>query len=408
VERRSASTTRSESGARREHVPLSRNELLLIFAFWTVMAVLTAVSAMLDPRGRMIQPVLQSAPVAIAFLQSYLWALVTPPIFWLASRVGLDRPHRAARILVLLGAGIVIAMAVDVAVAFARLELLPLPPSRMRRLPLGPFTGISRLWFLDDLIMYSAVLAAGLARVYSLRSRARQEEAARLEAKAAQLAAQLADARLVALRTQLNPHFLFNTLHAIASLVERDPRGVRRMVARLSELMRYSLEGAAEQEVTVRQELDFVSRYLEIMQIRFQGSLDVETRAAPEALDALVPNLVLQPLAENAIKHGIGEAVGAGRIRIDARCEGDDVVLSVWDDGPGLRGRPLQEGIGLRITRERLTALYGDDDAPRLVAREADGGFRTEVRIPFHTRADLRAAAPHVNPGNPWTGNSAS
>ena len=166
------------------------------------------------------------------------------------------------------------------------------------------------------------------------------------------------------------------------------------MIARLSELLRYTLEGAEEQEVPLDQELTFLQRYLEIMQIRFQGRLEVETHVDPNVLDALVPNLILQPLVENAVKHGVSKADGAGRIEIRARREAERVVLSVRDDGPGLVSEAVsgEEGVGLRNTRARLAQLYGP--AHHLMLRAADGGgLVAEVVLPYHTRADLRAAA---------------
>src|SRR5687767_14480499 len=150
---------------------------------------------------------------------------------------------------------------------------------------------------------------------------------------------------------QLNPHFLFSTLHAISSLVERDPRGVRRMIARLSELLRYTLQGSNKQVVSVEAEMDFLQRYLDIMQVRFQGRLEIETRVAPEVADALVPTLILQPLVENAVKHGVGKRVETGRIEIHAYRRGDRLVLGVRDNGPGLEpeDEPVDgEGVGLR------------------------------------------------------------
>src|SRR5690606_13258006 len=187
-----------------------------------------------------------------------------------------------------------------------------------RSLPLGAAVvlSVTRLSFLRDLIIYLAVLAAGIAREYFLRYQARQAETVRLQAHAAQLQAQLARARLEALRMQINPHFLFNTLHAVSSLVERDPRGVRRMIAHLSELLRSTLDGPGEQEVTLEKELGFLQRYMEIMRVRFQGRLEVEVDAGAEVLRALVPNLILQPVVENAIKHGTSRVLSTGRIMV--------------------------------------------------------------------------------------------
>ncbi|MGH8327563.1 MAG: sensor histidine kinase, partial [Steroidobacteraceae bacterium] len=251
------------------------------------------------------------------------------------------------------------------------------------------------IWFMNEFIVYVAVLAGGFARNYFLNFRMRREEAINLKAQAAQLQAQLSDARLTALRTQLNPHFLFNTLNAVSALVERDPRGVRRMIARLSELLRTSLDEADEPEVPLQRELTFIDRYLEVMQIRFQGRLHVRMHADPEVSAALVPNLILQPLVENAVKHGIGKSVGAGRIEIRAQRVADRVVLSVHDNGPGLASRkaPAIEGVGLRNTRLRLAQLYGTDQSLTLRSDDGAGGLVAEVTLPFHTQSDLRIAA---------------
>ena len=151
--------------------------------------------------------------------------------------------------------------------------------------------------------MYLAVLAAGFAREYFVRDQIRQRQAVELQA-------QLADARLSALRMQINPHFLFNTLHAISALVDRDPAGVRRMIARLSELLRMTIDRQAADEVPLREELAFLRRYIEIMEIRFQGALHVSTKVDNETLDALVPNLILQPIVENALEHGVSRRNG--------------------------------------------------------------------------------------------------
>jgi two-component sensor histidine kinase len=373
-----------------ERVPPARTELLLILAFWTFMAVLASANAVLDPRGRAMQSAIPTGPVAVAFVQSYLWAALTPLIFRLATRFRLERSNRVAHVLVFLVAGLLVAMFVEQAIAFIRLAFFD-PPRRFRHL--GPFAGITRLWFLDDLIVYIAVLAAGVARDYFLRFRAHHDEMVSLQTQSARLEAQLAEARLAALRTQLDPHFLFNTLHAVSALVERDPRGVRRMISRLSDLLRHTLEGGREQEVPLAQEWQFVERYLEIMQIRFQGRLKLDLRMQEGIGDALVPSLVLQPLVENAIKHGVSKTDGSGEIVIAASREGGRLLLRVHDDGPAFpAGEPAPpEGVGLRNTRERLEQLYGAHQTLTL-APGAAGGAVAEVSLPYHTRSDLRAA----------------
>jgi signal transduction histidine kinase len=382
-------------------------EPALILAFWTVMALLTAVGQMLDPRSGFLTPVLPGASIGLAFAASYLWAALTPLIFRLSGRYGFDRAHWRARVAALLAAGVVVAVAMEMAVAYLRLEVFF--ERRDRSLAFDPLFGMKRLFWLDDLIVYLAVLAAGFARAYFLRLQERhtetvrlQAEAARLQAEAARLEAQLAEARLTALRAQLDPHFLFNTLNAVSSLVGSDPRGVRRMIARLSALLRHTLEESVEPEVPLARELQVLTQYVEIMEIRFEGRLHVETSVDPGALDALVPNLILQPLVENAIKHGVSNLPGAsvGRVEVAGRRAGDALVLTVRDNGPPLEdddalARP--GGVGLRNTRERLAQLYGPAYGLTL-APAPGGGVVAELTIPYHTRADLHATAVDEEP----------
>ena len=345
----------AEQPQRAEHTPLGRSELLLIFAFWTFMAVLSAANGLLDPRDRVFQSTIAAAPVALAFIEAYLWALLTPPIFVLGERVGISRAHWFPRLALLVGAGLVVSISMDSINAWFRFGVFFTEGERLPP-PVGLLYSARRFLFINDLVIYIAVLAAGFARAYSVRYRVRQEDAVQLRAEAALLQAQLAEARLAALRSQLDPHFLFNTLHAVSSLVERDPKGVRRMIARLGELLRRRLEDAGEHETTLEEELDFVERYLEIMQIRFQGRLSVRTEVEPAVRSALVPNLILQPLVENALKHGVGRSEAPGEIVIAARRAGDRLVLSVWDNGPGVApgAPPPAEGVGLGNSRRRL------------------------------------------------------
>ena len=386
---------------RSEPVPLRPVEILLIVAFWTFVALLTAATGALDPRGRSAQSPLLSPPVLLGFIQAGIWAVLTPLIFWMTSRLTIERSNVATRVALLFAIGVLVAILVDGALAIARFEMFDF--GRRMRGRFRPGIAIPRMFWLDDLIVYFAVLAAGFARVYFGRYRTRREESLRLQAEtvqlqaqAAQLQAQLADARLSALRTQLNPHFLFNTLNAISTLVERDPRGVRRMIARLSELLRYSLAVADDQEAPLHREVEFVERYLEIMQVRFEGKLDVRIDVEPNVGDGLVPALVLHTLVENAVKHGIDRMKGGGLIEIGARRTGEELEIRVRDNGPGVDSAPRvageREGVGLRNTRARLEQLYGE--VARLTLRSADGGGTVaEIRIPFHTSADLRAAA---------------
>ena len=367
---------------------LSRRELVLILAFWTFIAALTFANRLLDPRQLGFLFTNASAPLALAVTSSYLWALLTPLVFWLSARFLAVQRHRVLGVIILVLVGVGITIALGMSEEAIRAAILPFPPRRGRGGPPG-FVWL-RPWFLNDFIIYLGVLAAGLARAYSLRYRSQREESLRV---AAHLRAQLAEARLDALRMQLDPHFLFNTLHAISSLVERDPRGVRRMISRLSDLLRHTIEGPTEQEIPLRQELDLLRRYLEIMEVRFQGRLEITTDVEERAMDGLVPNLILQPIVENAIKHGVSKVEGMGRIALFGRIDGDQLVLRVENNGPfsesGEGG-----GVGVRNTRARLSHMYGDEQSFDL--RGASGTMPVtiaELRLPYHTRADLRTAA---------------
>ena len=378
----SAQDDRSGS-AHGEPTPLRRAELIAIVAFWTFLAALTAANAMLDPRGRgPLKPVASSAPVALAFVEAYLWALLTPLIFWLAGKYSPDRSRVVPRILLFLCLGVVTAIFVDTLVAWFRFDVFRVPLLQPGR---GPMANVVNLWWFDDFIVYLGVLAAGLAREYFHRYQARWRDTVRLQSQAVELQAQLAEARLSSLRTQLNPHFLFNTLNTVSALVERDPKGVRRMIARLSELLRATLEGGSEQEIPLQRELDLLQRYLDILQIRFQGRLETSVECEPGLAEALVPNLILQPLVENAIKHGVGRAEGCGRIDVTARRVGGELVLAVRDTGAGGgNGRPAEPGIGvgLRNTRARLEQLYGEGQRFALEPTP-EGGMVATISVPI-------------------------
>jgi two-component system LytT family sensor kinase len=198
-----------------------------------------------------------------------------------------------------------------------------------------------------------------------------------------ELEQRLTQAKLQALQMQLNPHFLFNTLHAISALMRKDIEAADRMIARLSDLLRYALESTDAQEVSLRQELEFLDGYLEIEQTRFGRRLTVTREIAPDTLDAQVPNLVLQPLVENAIRHGIEPHAKPGRIELRARRVGEHLELQVSDNGAGLSSGELSgEGIGLSNTRARLQQLYGEAHQLSLV-NSAAGGLVVRVTIPF-------------------------
>ncbi|HEY6843292.1 MAG TPA: histidine kinase, partial [Thermoanaerobaculia bacterium] len=299
---------------------LSAREIALIFAFWTFLATLSAVNTLVDPRGYGFR-ITPAGPIAMAYVESWLWAGFTPFIFSLTGRFPLERSRWWVRLPALLVIGAFVSLAIWFVIAFVRSEVFELP--RRGVAVFAPLIEMRRLRFLNQLLIFFAVLAAGYAREYFLRQNALQT--------------QLAEARLDALRAQINPHFLFNTLNAIAALVERDPAGVRRMIARLGDLLRRTIESRGAATVPLREEIDFLRRYIEIMEIRFQGRLRTELHIDDNALDVMVPSLVLQPIVENALEHGASRAAGEGRIEISAHRNGGNLVMQVRDNGPGMR-----------------------------------------------------------------------
>ncbi|MDX1951255.1 MAG: histidine kinase [Verrucomicrobiota bacterium] len=201
------------------------------------------------------------------------------------------------------------------------------------------------------------------------------------ELRAVELEKRLTQARLQALQMQLNPHFLFNTLHTISALMHKDVEAADRTLSRLSELLRLALDTTDEHEVTLEQELGFLQRYLEIEQTRFRERLRVEFKIAPDTLNAQVPNLLLQPIVENAIRHGIEPHARAGLIEISSMQENGRLKIAIRDNGGGLNGK-MREGIGTSNTRKRLQQLYQSDQSFELRNRP-EGGLEALLSLPF-------------------------
>lgn len=309
-----------------------------------------------------------------------VWFGLTPLMLYLARRFPLERRSWLKSVLVHLAAS----------VAFA---LLQLGAYILLALLVGLYSGQQPFFasfrnlfvtsFHFDLLTYWAIIGLSHALDYYRKYRER-------ELRASQLETTLAQAQLDALRMQLHPHFLFNTLNSISVLMAEDTRAARRMLTRLSDLLRASFENKGTHEVTLKEELEFLESYLEIEQTRFQDRLTVRMEVEPKALDACVPNLILQPLVENAIRHGIAPRAAPGLIEIRARRENGMVQLEVCDNGAGLNAsssESLMKGIGLSNTRARLEQLYGASHRFELHDREG-GGLKVTIEIPFHNLAD--------------------
>ncbi|MBI3586867.1 MAG: histidine kinase, partial [Ignavibacteriales bacterium] len=234
--------------------------------------------------------------------------------------------------------------------------------------------------FQFNLLTYWVILGIGYSREYYKKFRDR-------ELRATQLEAQLSQAQLQALKMQLHPHFFFNTLNTISSLMHKNVHDADRVLARLGDLLRYSLRNVGIQEVTLKEELEFLQRYLEIEQIRFGERLKIQIMIDQSLSEAKVPNLILQPLVENAIRYAVGPRTSGGKIEISAVHVNGNLQLSVMDDGPGLPKdyhAISSEGVGLRNTRERLEQLYGDRHEFKLTSNP-QCGLNVNITIPFHT-----------------------
>lgn len=237
-----------------------------------------------------------------------------------------------------------------------------------------------------DFLFYWGIVSVCQAAIWSRRARERERQTLAAEASGTQ-------ARLQALQMQLNPHFLFNALNAITSLIHTNPKVADNMLGDLGELLRASLDTAAEQEVTLRRELKFLGHYLEIERTRFEDRLLIDQDIDPETLDALVPTFILQPLVENAVRHGIEPQTSLGNISLAAKREGDLLRLTVSDTGVGLTdSHDTLSGIGLSNTRARLEALY--PDSYTLTIRNGDDrGCVVTITIPFHLEPTIPTTA---------------
>ena len=244
-------------------------------------------------------------------------------------------------------------------------------------------------YFTTFLAIYWLIVGAHHALFYLRRAVQRDRDASELTLRASRLEAGLAQANLRALNMQLQPHFLFNTLNAISVLANKGERAKTvRLIERMSDLLRMSLENT-EQKVPLVRELEFAQRYLDIEQVRFADRMTVRFDVAPDTLGAQVPSMVLQPLVENAVKHGIARRRAAGRIEVRARREDETLEISVRDDGPGFVDEPSsgRTGVGLANTRARLEQLYGPDGFEMYRGNGPGGGALVRITLPFRTSA---------------------
>jgi two-component system LytT family sensor kinase len=337
-----------------------------IFAWYTAFSIWLAayINRTPYPSWRAVVP---------ALAEWYLWVPLTAVILNLARRYPLVRPWRW-RALAIHGVAVCGVSAIRGAVYTAASVLVaPMPPP----VPLLAYFWRVVVGYLPiAAALYGAIVAVQAAMAFAGQARADELRAARLET-------QLARAKFAVLRSNVHPHFLFNALHSVGALVRvRDHDGAIRMIAELSDLLRSVLRRDAPDEVPLHEELALVERYLEIERVRFRDRLNIHWDIAPDVTSALVPRLFLQPLAENAIRHGIGRSSAAGRVTITAVRVGTWLEVGVADDGPGPAQGGDSKGTGLATTRARLQHAYGPG-ADVTLSHGAEGGAVTIARLPF-------------------------
>jgi LytS/YehU family sensor histidine kinase len=327
--------------------------IALVAAIWTLLALLFAWQLRLDAMyaGRRIGG---GQALVLALAGWYGWALLSPLVVWMARRLGTRKR----------------AIAIHVALAIA-LTLLKVAATTeiLRRAGFSPQSTFSLANLPLNLLTYAAIV--GATHFIDTYRRAAEERA------------MLTDARLDLLKAQLEPHFLFNTLHSIAELMHHDVEAADRMLTRLSELLRATLESGGKHEIRVAEELALVERYLDIERIRLGERLQTSIDVEPAALDALVPIFVLQPIVENAVRHAIATRTSGGTVALKIRRTDGELRMDIDDDGSGFAAGST-ERVGLRNTRARLRHFYGGDDRLR-IDRGALGGASVHLVLPFRT-----------------------
>ena len=313
------------------------------------------------------------------------WAVLTPFIVYFARRFAIEHQNCKRTLPIHLLAGILFSVTHSImyiglywtSCMFAKLSYQ------------ADFFSIAVKFIHFDILTYGVIIGITYMFDYYRSSRERQLRASQLEAR-------LAQAQLEVLKMQLHPHFLFNTLHAISALIPKDAEAADKMISRLSDLLRLTLENSNSQEVPLREELEFLNIYLDIEQTRFRDRLKINLDIHPETLDALVPNLILQPLVENAVRHGIAPRKEGGRIEIHSVLFDRKLRIQVIDDGAGITENSdslIRKGFGLSNTRKRLNQLYGDKHAFNLTNAD-EGGAIVTIDIPFRKDEEMGIGEP--------------
>ena len=345
----------------------------LIWGVWTIVTLFFSTQAYFtnwEPTRRMpyTQALLSQASAC------YLWAIATPLVLWLAWRYCIERHNWVRRLLLHL----LFSLAV---ISVLLVVNYPMFMALVGRAGSITWYGLFRFFYVNLdrwLLIYWLILL--LSHAFNYYNSYRKGEL-----KASQLRMQLVQSQLEALKMQVHPHFLFNTLHSISAMLSKDTEGARKMITRLGDFLRLTLENSGSLEVTLEQEIEFLNGYLEIERIRFKDRLTTDIRVDPEVLDVRVPNLILQPIVENAMRHAIGNST-SGRVEVVAAPINGVVRIEVRDNGPGIHAERILDarrgkGLGLANTQARLVGLYGDAASFEL-SNNPSGGLVVTLEIP--------------------------
>lgn len=351
---------------------------------WTALALLFASQIYLVRDGQI------SLSQALAWVvpRWYVWGLLTPAIVWLDRRVGAGRTF-AERIAWHVPLGL--------AWIFISISIRLLVDAFI--LPAGPTT-VGRFYlerFYLDLFVYAVIAGMAIASDYASQTRQRESEAHRLALQTVDLERRLVESQLQSLRAQVQPHFLFNALNTISAFTETDPATARDLMQKLGDLLRASLRHSSDPFVTLGEELTFLDDYLQIESARFDGRITVAVDASDDLLNASVPSFVLQPLVENAIRHGVAPRASGGDVTVTATQAGAALNLKVEDNGVGLPPGwrfPRDAGVGLQNVAARLQHIYGRDDLLRIAALPS-GGTAVYVEVPLTPARDAAGVARH-------------
>lgn len=365
-----------------------RNRHIIVFGFvgWTLFGIFFALQnyASAVYFGQQIS---FADTLVVWLICGYAWMFLTPAIVFLSERFFIERGRIGRNLAIHFLAGSFVALFQLSVFIFARQLFLG---NGQKPFSFSvDFQGLFVGNFHANFLIYWIVTGLSHLLITNRRFRERERETARLALETSQLETQLANARLDTLKMQLHPHFLFNTLNSISVLMRDEPTAANKMLVRLSELLRVALKSEGLQEISLKDELEFLRGYLEIEQVRFQDRLQVHFAVDKDTLDARVPNMILQPLVENAIKHGIAPYAGAGKIVVETRRHNGSIELVVSDNGAGFNDstNTAGDGIGLKNTWERLEKLYGENQRFEIASND-DGGLQIRIKIPFHANSD--------------------